>query len=145
MRAATLDDLEAITALEQISFGNPWPRSAFRQELRLPYARLVVVHEERGEGELLGFVDSWLRADELHLLVLAVQPDQRRRGIARALVAGAEQHARDRGATYAVLEVRAANAAARAFYRTLGYGHVGVKRGYYSDNGEDALVLMKYL
>jgi [ribosomal protein S18]-alanine N-acetyltransferase len=143
VRPAELSDLDEITALERVSFANPWPRSAFWQELRLPYARLGVA--EDADGRLAGFVDSWLRQDELHLLVLAVRPPLRRAGVGAALVDGAEEHARERSASYAILEVRAANGVARAFYNALGYHHVGVKRGYYSDNGEDALVLMKYL
>jgi [ribosomal protein S18]-alanine N-acetyltransferase len=143
-RAATADDLEAIVSVEQESFAFPWPLSAFRQELQLSFATLLLAERARDQ-RVLGFVDYWVRGDELHLLVLAVGRTHRRQGIGRALILRAEAAAAEGKAHYVLLEVRRGNDAALAFYRTLGYAHVGVKRGYYSDNGEDALVLMKFL
>ena len=143
-RDATPDDLTAIVAAERESFTYPWPESAFRQELQLPYATLHLA-ERRADGQLLGFVDYWVRGEQFHLLVLAVGCAHRRGGLGRELVARAEGDAMARAARYGILEVRRGNLVAIAFYRTLGYAQVGVKRGYYSDNGEDALVLMKFL
>jgi len=143
-RAATRADLPRIVNLEQQCFPTPWPISAFERELRIPFARLHLV-ERPLDGQLQGFIDYWVVGEELHLLVLAVDPNRRRRGHAAALVRRAEGDARLRGATYALLEVRQGNEAARLLYEQLGYAHVGVKRGYYSDNGEDALMWMKFL
>jgi len=143
-RDAAAEDLDAIVAVEQESFAFPWPLSAFRQELQLPFATLHLAERPR-DGRVLGFVDYWVRGDELHLLVLAVGRSHRRRGLGRELIRRAEARALEDQAHYALLEVRQGNAVALGFYRALGYAHVGVKRGYYSDNGEDALVLMKFL
>ena len=143
-REATVDDLDAVASVERESFAFPWPLSAFRQALQLSYATLLMAERER-DRHLAGFVDYWVRGDELHLLVLAVGPAPRRRGIGQELIQRAEAAAVAGRARYVLLEVRQGNAGALAFYRTLGYAHVGVKRGYYSDNGEDALVLMKFL
>ena len=143
-RNATAADLEAVMAVERQCFSFPWPLSAFRQELCLPFASLVLAEREL-DGRLLGFVDYWVRGDQVHLLVLAVGRDHRRCGVGRGLVRLVEVDGARRRARYGLLEVRASNDEALAFYRTLGYAHVGVKRGYYSDSGEDALVLMKFL
>jgi len=143
-RAAAPTDLSRIVRLEQQCFPRPWPLSAFARELRIPYAHLRLV-ERPADGLLLGFIDYWVVGEELHLLVLAVDPDYRRLGLADALVRRAERRSASQGATYALLEVREGNEAARLLYEQLGYAHVGVKRGYYSDNGEDALMWMKCL
>ena len=143
-RGAAHIDLSRIVHLDQQCFTTPWPMSAFARELRIPFARLRLV-ERPSDDQLLGFIDYWVVGEELHLLVLAVDPGHRRRGLANALVRGAEQDAALRGATYSVLEVRQGNEAARLLYEQLGYAHVGVKRGYYSDSGEDALMWMKFL
>ncbi len=144
MREATADDLDAVERIERHSFGAPWPRSAFVQELRTPFATLVVAEREDG-GEIVGFVDYWVVEDELHLLSIAVDPGERRRGLGRALLRLAEEDGVERGAVLAVLEVRVGNAAARALYQRAGYAQVGVRKRYYSDSGEDALVLLKYI
>lgn len=143
-RKASADDLESIVSVERESFDFPWPLSAFRQELQLPFSTLLLAEGPRGQG-IVGFVDYWVRGDELHLLVLAVGRSHRRQGIGRELIRRAEAAAAADRARYVLLEVRQGNDAALAFYRDLGYAHVGVKRGYYSDNGEDALVLMKFM
>ncbi len=143
-RDATTDDLEAIVAVERECFAFPWPLSAFRQELNLPFASIVLA-ERALDGGMLGCVDYWGRGDQSHLWVRAGGGDHRRRGVGRELVRRAEVAGARCRARYASLEVRAGNDAALAFYRALGYAHVGVKRGYYSDSGEDALVLMKFL
>ena len=143
-REASADDLEAIVSVERESFAFPWPLSAFRQELQLPFATLLLAERAR-DRRIIGFVDYWVRGDELHLLVLAVGRTHRRQGIGRELIHRAEAAAVAGRAQYVLLEVRRGNDEALAFYRSLGYAHVGVKRGYYSDNGEDALVLMKFL
>jgi ribosomal-protein-alanine N-acetyltransferase len=90
--------------------------------------------------ETWGFVIFWVVADEMHLLNLAVHPAHRRRGISRALLTAAMEQARSRGAAVVWLEVRPSNQAALTLYRSFGFEEVGVRRNYYTDNGEDALI-----
>jgi len=90
--------------------------------------------------ETWGYVIYWILADEMHLLNLAVHPDQRRRGIARSLLTGALDKARTQGAAVVWLEVRPSNAAALSLYHSFGFKEIGIRPGYYTDNGEDALI-----
>jgi ribosomal-protein-alanine N-acetyltransferase len=91
--------------------------------------------------ETWGYVIYWVIADEMHILNLAVHPVQRRQGIARALLTAALTQSRDQGAAVVWLEVRPSNTAALALYHSFGFEEIGVRPGYYTDNGEDALIL----
>lgn len=97
------------------------------------------------EGEAAGFIAARIAADECEILNLAVAPAHRRRGIARRLVERALSEARGAGARRCWLEVRASNAGAIAFYRAMGFGAAGLRRGYYSAPVEDALVMTRTL
>jgi [ribosomal protein S18]-alanine N-acetyltransferase len=110
----------------------------FPAELARTYARLLVV---RHEDVVCGFVLAWRAADELHLTDLGVTAQYRRRGVARALVL---ELLRD-DARVVFLEVRASNAAALALYGSLGFTELDRRARYYSDNGEDAVVMQRLL
>ena len=86
-----------------------------------------------------GFLLAWGVVDELHLLELASHPEQRRKGFARALLMALLEHARSQHTRLILLEVRRSNVAAIALYESFGFETTGVRRGYYSDTGEDAL------
>jgi ribosomal-protein-alanine N-acetyltransferase len=90
----------------------------------------------------VGFVVYWLIHDELHVLNIATALEERRRGVARALMEEAARRARAAGAVLATLEVRRSNASALALYRDLGYRQVGIRPNYYVDEGEDAIVMV---
>jgi [ribosomal protein S18]-alanine N-acetyltransferase len=145
VRDAVEGDLDSLVALEELCFSNPWPRQAFEQELHTPFARLWLLVDAAEGGIPVGFADFWLVEDELHLLSLAIHPDRQRRGLGCWLLERVEEEGREGGAAMGLLEVRAGNGAAQALYRGRGYRQVGVRRRYYSDTGEDALVLMKFL
>jgi [ribosomal protein S18]-alanine N-acetyltransferase len=108
------------------------------EELERAWARIWVVRGEPG-GEPMGFALAWHAADEVHLLDLAVDPKARRRGVGRKLVGAVLGYAHESKARLVLLEVRASNEAAIALYRSSGFSENGVRRGYYSDNGEDAV------
>ena len=108
------------------------------EELERAWARIWVVRGEAG-GKVVGFALAWHAADEVHLLDLAVDPEARRRGVGRELVGAVLDYARDAHARLVLLEVRSSNDAAIALYRSSGFSENGVRRGYYSDNGEDAV------
>jgi ribosomal-protein-alanine N-acetyltransferase len=108
------------------------------QELARPWARILVARGAAG-GEALGFALFWRAADEVHLIDLAVAPGARRAGLGRALLDAVIREARAGDARLLLLEVRAKNAPALALYRSAGFFEHGVRRAYYSDNGEDAV------
>jgi ribosomal-protein-alanine N-acetyltransferase len=108
------------------------------EELERAWARVWVVRREPG-GEVLGFALVWHAADEVHLLDLAVDANSRRQGVGKELVGAVLGYARGSGARLVLLEVRASNHPAIALYRSSGFSENGVRRGYYSDNGEDAV------
>lgn len=134
----TLADLDEVDAIERHSFKNPWPAQVFVDELAREWARVDVV---RADGQVLGFVNYWLVKDEVHLLAIASHPDRRRAGIGRVLMTHLMDVARARQSALVTLEVRRSNGAAIALYEAFGFATVGVRRGYYAEDNEDALVM----
>ena len=116
----------------------PWGEGQLLSELESPAARLFVAE---GEGGVLGFAVFQLAADEASLYALNVDPAARRKGVGAALLAGALAALRAEGAARCFLEVRAANAPALALYRRLGFAAAGVRRGFYRDPPDDAVVM----
>jgi ribosomal-protein-alanine N-acetyltransferase len=141
------DDLPRVREIERAAFAHPWSDDLLRRELLHEWSTVLLATEARprpggGEAEaILGFVIFWLVHDELHVLNVAVAAEERRRGVARALMRQAEERARQNGARIATLEVRRSNAAAIELYRSMGYREVGVRPNYYADEGEDAIVM----
>jgi ribosomal-protein-alanine N-acetyltransferase len=132
------EDLDAVDEIERFSFKNPWPAKVFAEELTREWARVDVAREH---GRLIGFVDYWLVHDEIHLLAIATHPDVRRRGIGGQLLAHLIALGRERGSSLITLEVRKGNRPAVALYERAGFAVVGVRPRYYSEDGEDALVM----
>lgn len=133
----TVDDLADVSALDGICQGHPWSEVHFRDELdRGEYGFARVQPDDRGRP--VGYVCCWVVLDEMHVGTIGVDPAARRDGIGRRMLQAAHDWAIGRGATAAHLEVRAGNAAAISMYESMGYRRVGVRRGYYADNGEDA-------
>ena len=140
---ATPADLPELAAIERDSFSHPWSLAQFQSELAKPFSHtLVAVLQDGDHSIIVGYVVFWLVADELHLLNLAVAPLWRRRGIGRLLLTTVLRQAREAGAEYAWLEVRPSNTAALALYHSLGFYQVMVRKRYYAETGEDALILM---
>lgn len=138
-------DLPDIDRIEIASFVEPWPPETFRSEMSSERARGLVACHTTQEGEsVVGFSLCWVVADELHLLVLAVDPAYRRLGVARALMDELEWQALGEDLAWIDLEVRPSNDAARDLYETLGFSVVGVRPRYYN-NREDALLMRKLL
>jgi len=141
-RPASTDDLDALLALEARSFDKPWPRGAFEQELELPQAQLWLAFE--GEA-LAAYVDFWVAGPEISLLNVAVDPSFRRRGLGRDLVELMEREGAALGGDEVYLEVRRTNVGAQALYAALGFEQTGIRKRYYSDTKEDAILMGKRL
>jgi ribosomal-protein-alanine N-acetyltransferase len=135
----TLDDVAAVQAVERASFTNPWPANAFRHELTSnKNARYVVAREA---GQVVGYAGLWLMVDEAHITTFAVLPEHRRRRIGERLLLRLFEIAEVMGAEWLTLEVRVSNLAAQRLYEKYGFKRAGVRRRYYSDNNEDALIM----
>ena len=139
-------DLDEVLAIERISFPTPWSRGAFLYEMRQnPAARCWVARGAPPAPSVLGYLCLWEISPEIHITNLAVHPEWRRQGIARALLTATLEDARRRGLTLALLEVRPNNAEALGLYEGLGFQIVGRRKGYYFDTGEDALLMQANL
>lgn len=139
----TREDLGVVLAIERRCFASPWPPSAFEEELTSSHGRCLVAREaERGaEGPPLGYVMFWILHDELLINNVAVDPEQRRKGIGGRLIGTALSEGRAARCRTAYLEVRRSNVNAIHLYRRFGFQVIGKRRGYYSDTREDALVM----
>lgn len=132
-------DLVPIARIERESFSDPWSLPALLGELEASSLHLPLVAEL--DGEVAGYLMAWRVHDELHVLNLAVSRRHRRRGVAAALMAAAMDDGARSGLRLVTLEVRVGNEGARAFYQRLGFREDGIRPGYYTDTGEDALIM----
>jgi ribosomal-protein-alanine N-acetyltransferase len=164
LRRMTLDDIDQVVAIDQLSFPIPWPVRSYRYELlNNDKSTLLVVEKDekrtppdgsrRGWLQrlfnpqqappplILAYSGFWHIADEVHISTIAVHPDWRGRGLGELLVLAMVREAARRGAAIVTLEVRVSNETAQALYRKYGFEITGVRRGYYHDNHEDAYLM----
>jgi len=137
-------DVEQVARLEREIFSDPWSGAVFAREARGEpgtWCRVAVSADGRVEGYLV----AWLVADEVHLANVAVRPECRRHGLAQRFLDELEAEGRKRDARLVLLEVRRSNEEAQSLYRKNGFYIVSVRRRYYRDNHEDALVMIKPL
>ena len=138
------DDLDSVMAIDRLSFSLPWPKNSYYHDLvRNPDALLwvAVVKLPDNGSKVVGVIDIWLILDEAHIATLAVHPDYRGRKIGARLLIKVLGEAVDRGASRAMLEVRASNQIAQALYKNYGFKVVKRRQRYYRDNNEDALLM----
>jgi ribosomal-protein-alanine N-acetyltransferase len=141
IRRAGLTDVRSIWEIEKLSYTSPWSLWCFLAEYANSKSTILVAGPPPPEAwEIWGFVVYWVIADEMHLLNLAVHPAHRRRGVSRALLTTSLEKAHSQGAAVVWLEVRPSNQAALTLYQSFGFEEVGIRPGYYTDNGEDALI-----
>jgi ribosomal-protein-alanine N-acetyltransferase len=141
LRRAGPADTHALSELERAASLHPWSEAQMRAELERSAPDAVLVLESR--GGILAYGAFRMVLDELHVMGLAVRPEARRRGLGRFLLGIALARAGRAGATRALLEVRAGNTAARALYTECGFVPLGLRKQYYADPPEDALVLVR--
>jgi ribosomal-protein-alanine N-acetyltransferase len=141
IRPLSLDDLDSVMDIEPVAFGrHHWSRQSFANELNNPtgnYFAAVNSHINK----LVGYSGFWLIGEEAHVTILAVHPDFRRQHIGEQLLLEDILQAKRVGANWITLEVRASNTNAQELYSKYGFKSLGVRRNYYQDNDEDALVL----
>ena len=135
-------DIDDILRIESISFTNPWTREMYLSELEHRDVSFFYIARD-AVGEAVGFCSCWLVLDEIHINNLAVLPEQRRSGVASALIEHVLKEGGARGAHRATLEVRRSNEPARKLYEKFGFTVTGVRRGYYTRPDEDALILWR--
>ncbi len=141
LRRLELGDLDAIERIERVSYPTPWSRSMFATELAKPSSLSLGAVDESdvlvGYLVLSRYVDAW------HVMNVAVAPEWRRRGVATALLERLLDDTRDDAQRGYTLEVRVSNVGAIALYERFGFRPKGVRRGYYTDNREDALIMWR--
>jgi ribosomal-protein-alanine N-acetyltransferase len=140
IRALALSDLNDIEDIEHRSYDTPWSRSMFAGELAKPASLCLGAFEDEQLGGYLivsRYVDAW------HIMNIAVSPDFRRRGIATALLERLFELTDDRSRRGYTLEVRVSNDGAIRLYERVGFTARGIRRGYYTDNREDALIMWR--
>jgi ribosomal-protein-alanine N-acetyltransferase len=143
LRRLTLADLGAIEKVERRAYPTPWSRSMFAGELAKPTSFCVGAFDSNEKGRLAGYLIVSRYVDAWHIMNLAVDDPYRRRGVARLLLSelfAATDPDPMRGYT---LEVRTSNERAIHLYEAAGFRITGVRRGYYTDNREDAYVMWK--
>jgi [ribosomal protein S18]-alanine N-acetyltransferase len=144
LRALGLSDLRAIEEIERRSYPTPWSRSMFAGELAKPSSICLGAFDLDGEsGRLTGYLIVSRYVDAWHVMNIAVDPDHRGRGIATMLLERLFELTADDARRGYTLEVRVSNATAIGLYERLGFESRGIRRGYYTDNREDALIMWK--
>ena len=138
-RPMTKDDLDEVMAIERLAYRYPWSSGFFLQELQVACARSILAELD---GQICGYVLFWLLPGSIDVHNLAVAPEFRRLGIARMLMRQVVVAARVQSATRVTLEVRQSNDPAKRLYASLGFVQTGLRRGYYSDDGEDAFTMV---
>lgn len=142
IRKMTEQDLDELMIIEKDSFSLPWSRQAYEAELQNQYANYLVCD---WQGEVAAYVGMWTIFEEAHITNVAVARKFRRMGMGQILMLEEEKLAIAKQATQMLLEVRPSNIAALTMYNQLGYLPTSLRKQYYSDNQEDAIIMTKYL
>ncbi len=139
LRDVKSSDIDEMMAIERTSFTSPWSSRFFHEEIQVTYAKSLLAEIQR---QIVGYIIFWQLPKEVDIHNLAVHPAFRRQGIGRRLLSAAIEKAKGEGAERVTLEVRKSNQAAQNLYHSLGFQDRGIRKGYYSDDGEDALIMV---
>lgn len=143
LQKMSLEDIDQVCEIENLSFAVPWSRESFESELvNNNLARYIVA---KAEGKVVAYGGIWIILDEGHITNIAVHPEFRGRRIGEKLVKEMIKRAKESKAERITLEVRASNVAARKLYKKLGFKDGGIRKGYYTDTGEDAVIMWNEL
>ncbi|MEA1961315.1 MAG: ribosomal protein S18-alanine N-acetyltransferase [Bacillota bacterium] len=142
IRKMTERDLDGVMEIEHESFTMPWSRESYLSELKNQFANYLLCDYE---GEVAAYAGIWVVFEEAHITNVAVGTAYRGKGMGKTLMLAAEEIARDKKALRILLEVRPSNTVARKMYTELGYMETGLRKQYYSDNQEDAIIMTRFL
>ncbi len=142
----SLKDIDAVHKIEESSFTNPWPKNLLLSELNNPFSYPFTLNIFYDRKEIVvGYTIFWVISGQSHLLNIAVHPDYRRMGFGRKLMDFIIASSVEFGVREILLEVRKSNISAQSLYKSVGFNIVGVRKGYYSDNKEDAILMTMFL
>ena len=131
------DHIDKVYEIERLSYSNPWTKFGFYAEIRNPFSMpFVLLYED----QIVGYIVLWDYGESLHIANITVHPQYRRVGLGRFMIRFAKEKARELGIKTITLEVRESNEPARRLYESEGFVAIGVIKGYYPDNHEDAVV-----
>jgi ribosomal-protein-alanine N-acetyltransferase len=133
-------DIRTVMRIEALSFTTSWPQSAFASELNDNKLAYYFVGRVPG-GDIVAYGGIWVIVDDSHITTIAVHPDWRGKKYGEAMLVHLLHEATDRGASWITLEARESNEVAQNLYRKYGFTTVSTRRAYYSDNGENAVVM----
>jgi len=134
-----VEDIPEVLRVEALCFVTPWPRNAFTNELT--ENKLAHYFVGRVDDSIVAYGGLWVILEDAHITTVAVRPSHQRQRLGERLLVNLLDEAIERGACWVTLEVRESNTAAQELYRKYGFTVVNTRRGYYSDNDENALVM----
>ena len=158
VRAMQHADIPSVVPIERLCFGDRWTAAAFAAELDNPSSTYIIAERLHGtegptaqsgvaegpvpgQGQIIGYAGFWLILEEAHITTIAVNPSEQGKKIGEQLLLHLIREASARGAKWLTLEVRVSNTVAQRLYEKYGFSSLGKRRGYYQDDGEDALVM----
>ena len=141
IRKGRAEDVDDIAALEQVCFASPWSRESLYHDLTENAMATYIVAE--AAQEIVGYVGIWTVMDEGYINNVAVSPSCRRQHVGSALLEAVLAVTEQAGIHRHTLEVRVSNEAAKGLYKKFGFREEGLRKGYYEDNGEDAVIMWR--
>ena len=139
-RRMTKDDIDGVYKIEKISFADPWSKESIRTELKNPLSNYIVCERD---GVIVGYLGVWFIIDEAHITNVAVDPSHRKAGIGSSLIEKLVEDCKKSNIKSITLEVRKSNIIAQNLYRKYGFKPGGIRKEYYNDNKEDAIIMWK--
>lgn len=138
------EDMEDVMVIENLAFPTAWPANAFLSEIKqnqLAYYVVARFGETKESRKVVGYAGVWLVIDEVHITTIAVHPEERGKKIGEQLLLYLLNYAINRNIRWATLEVRESNKSAQSLYKKYGFSQVGVRKNYYAEEGENAVVM----
>lgn len=138
IRKMTNEDIEEVWKIEKLSFSMPWSQNGFKEALSMKDNILLVAEEE---GVIKGYACTYVSFDEGELTNIAVLPNARNTGVAKLLISTLKLEALKKGVSRIVLEVRVSNESARHVYKQFGFDELGIRKNFYEQPVEDAMIM----